>query len=229
MQTAPGMWASSNCSSVRTSTTSTPSSLLSWTWRGVSGVGSTPAVTSGPRLSATIAWKFGGWGPSVASERCDEAVDVGLAQQRVVSALVADRRADLHVHAGPAAHRSAEMTRPDLAAVGQRQQLLVQAAEDPARALVAIDREVGPRDIADEQRVAAEHCPRLVAARAVDERERRVLGTVAGRVQRAHDDGAELELPAIVERLVVVPRARRAGGGGSSRRVAAASRPCPET
>ena len=42
------------------------------------------------------------------------------------------------------------------------------------------------------------------AARGVDERERGVLGAVAGRVQRAHAQRAELELPAVVERLVLV-------------------------
>ena len=63
MQTAPGMWASSNCSSVRTSTTSAPSSRACSTWRGVSGCASTVSSTSGPRLSATMFWKFGGCGP----------------------------------------------------------------------------------------------------------------------------------------------------------------------
>ena len=93
---------------------------------------------------------------------------------------------------------------PHLARVRQRQQRVVQAGEDAARALVALDRQVGPGDVADEQRVAGQHRPRLVAAAAVDERERGVLGPVAGRVQRADDDVAELELPAVVERLVVV-------------------------
>ena len=75
---------------------------------------------------------------------------------------------------------------PHLDVVGQREQLLVQRAEDAARALLLVDREVGARDVADEQRVAGQHRPRLVAARGVDQRERRVLGPVAGRVQRAH-------------------------------------------
>ena len=96
------------------------------------------------------------------------------------------------------------MARPYLAGVRQRQQLLVQGAEDRARALVLVDGEVGPRDVADEQRVAGQHRPRLVAALGVDQRERRVLGPVPGRVQRAHPHAAELELPAVVERLVLV-------------------------
>ncbi len=69
--------------------------------------------------------------------------------------------------------------------LGQREQCVVQRAEDPARPLGLVDRQVGPRDVVDEQRVAGQHGPRLVAAPGVDERERRVLGPVAGRVQGA--------------------------------------------
>ena len=88
--------------------------------------------------------------------------------------------------------------------VGQRQQL-ARAASGRCRARPPlVDREVGPRDVADEQRVARQDRPRLVAAPGVDERERRVLGAVAGRVQRADAHAAELELPAVVERLVLV-------------------------
>ena len=67
MQTAPGMCASSNCRSVRTSTTSAPCARRCSTWRGVSGSSSTPAVTSGPRFMSTTAWKLGGCGPRFAS------------------------------------------------------------------------------------------------------------------------------------------------------------------
>ena len=65
MLSAPGMCASSNCSSVRTSTTSAPSCWACSTCRGLSGCASTVSLTSGPRLSATMFWKFGGCGPSV--------------------------------------------------------------------------------------------------------------------------------------------------------------------
>ena len=98
---------------------------------------------------------------------------------------------------------------PDLRRVGQRQQR-PQRAEHAARALLALDRQVRPRDVADEQRVAGQDRPRLGAARGVGQHERRVLGPVPGRVQRAHAQGAERELPAVVERLVRVARARLA-------------------
>ncbi len=84
------------------------------------------------------------------------------------------------------------MAGPDLAAVGQREQLLRQRAEDAARALGLLHRQVRSRDVADEQRVAGQHRPRLVAAARVDQRERRVLRAVAGSVQRAHAQAAEL-------------------------------------
>ena len=87
---------------------------------------------------------------------------------------------------------------------GSAHELVVERVEDAAGALLLVDREVGPGDVADEQRVAGEDRPRLVRAGAVDERERGVLGPVPGRVQRADRERAELELPAVVERLVVV-------------------------
>ena len=96
------------------------------------------------------------------------------------------------------------MAGPDLAGVGQREHLLVQRAEDVARALGLVDRQVGTRDRADEEGVACQHRPRLVAAAPLDQRERGVLGAMPRRVQRPDRQVAELELPAVVERLVVV-------------------------
>jgi hypothetical protein len=108
---------------------------------------------------------------------------------------------------------------PDLAVLGEAEQLLVQGTEDLARALGLVDREVGPRDVADEQAVAGEDRPRLGAARRVDQGERGVLGPVAGCVQGADHERAERELPAVLERLVRVVGRRegvnvdpRAGG-----------------
>ncbi len=67
IETASRMWASSNCWSVRTSTSRAPATRFCSTCRGASGSSSTPSVSSGPRLSSTIASKFGGCGPSPAS------------------------------------------------------------------------------------------------------------------------------------------------------------------
>jgi hypothetical protein len=49
-----------------------------------------------------------------------------------------------------------------------------------------------------------QHRPRLGPACGVDQREGRVLGAVAGGVDRAHRDAAEPQLPAVIEGLVLV-------------------------
>ena len=132
--------------------------------------------------------------------------------------LVPDRRGDLHVHPRPAAQRAAEVPGPDLALARQRQQRVAQRAEHAPRALLLVDREVGAGDVADEQRVAGQDGPRLGAAGGVDQRERRVLGPVAGRVQRAHDARCRARAPSRRRTARARSRARRAGGRGSSRR-----------
>jgi hypothetical protein len=73
----------------------------------------------------------------------------------------------------------------------------------------SVDREVGPSRLADEQRVAREDEPRLVATRPVDHGERAVLRPVAGRMNRSHDDVAEDDLLSVGERIV---RERSVGG-----------------
>ena len=93
-------------------------------------------------------------------------------------------------------------------APGNAQQFVVQRGEHAVGALLAVDREVGPRDVADEQAVTGQHCPWLGPAGRVGERERCVLGAMAGGVQRAHADAPELELPAIVKGVVLILRAR---------------------
>ena len=82
-----------------------------------------------------------------------------------------------------------------------------QAVEEALRSLPCFDREVRPPGVADEERVAGEDEPWLVAARAVDHREAAVLGPVARRVDRAEDDLADLDLCPVVERLVREGRA----------------------
>ena len=72
------------------------------------------------------------------------------------------------------------------------------------RALDRLAREVGPRRVADQQRVAGDDEPRLVAAGAVDHLEAAVLGPVAGRVHDSEHDLAQRDLLAVLERLVRV-------------------------
>ncbi len=128
---------------------------------------------------------------------------VVILEQRVVEApLEADRRRRLRAHRG-AAERSGDMARIDLDAVAELGQP-AQAVEEPLGARDRLDGEIGPRGVADEQRVAGEHEPRLRAARAVDDGERAVLRPVTGRVDRPDDDVAELDLCPVHERLVRV-------------------------
>ena len=109
--------------------------------------------------------------------------------------------------------------------------------EEPLGALARLDREVGPRRVADEERVAGEDDPRIGAARAVADREAAVLRPVAGRVDAAQDDVAERRSRAVLDRVVRVlgvrggmdahrdRRARaRAGRGRRGGRRACASR-----
>jgi hypothetical protein len=135
-------------------------------------------------------------------------VPIALGECVVVTALEADRGRRLRAHRGTA-ERACDVAGVHLDAVAELDEA-VQRVEEPLGARRRLDREVGARRVADEEGVAGEHEPRLVAAGAVDDGERAVLGPVPGRVQRAQDDPAELDLGAVFERLV---RERRPGGG----------------
>jgi hypothetical protein len=121
-----------------------------------------------------------------------------------VAALEADRRGGLEVDRGAPAERSAQVPGPDLDLVVERQQPLVQGAEHHSGALAGLDRQVGPGDVADEQRVAAEQRPGRAAAAGVAQQEGGVLGPVPGRVHGLDRQVAELQHPAVGERLVRV-------------------------
>ena len=69
-------------------------------------------------------------------------------------------------------------------------------------AVARLDREVRPRGVTNEERVASEHEPGLVCTGPVDDRECAVLGPMPGRVQRPDDDVAEYDLRSVPERLV---------------------------
>ena len=230
LHTAPGMWASSNCRSVRTSTSSAPSPLADLELaRGQRLRGRRRRPRSGPRLMPTIAWKFGGCGPS-----CDVVRATKRSSSVAPSSALCARSKPIVEETfmsipGPPHSEPPRWPGQTSHVVGQRQQRVVQRAEDAARALLLVDREVGPGDVADEQRVAGQHRPRLGAARGVDQRERRVLGPVAracaargrGRCRarapsRRRTARARSRAPASRWMWIVAP-------------VAAARRPWPET
>ena len=143
----------------------------------------TPAATSGPRLIATIFSKFGGCSPSWAiaaprtpPRRGSQARGCGGARSRSSSRSSGSsgRRRTSSRRGGPARPR----TRREGRAASCRDRRL-------AAPSATLDREIGAGDVSDEQAVAAQHGPRLLAALGVDQQEGRVLGAVAGGVQRA--------------------------------------------
>ena len=93
------------------------------------------------------------------------------------------------------------MPRVDLGLVRQPGEAL-QRAEEALGALAGVDREVRPRGVADQQRVAGQQV-------AVDE-EAGVLGPVARRVHHLHGQRADGDLVAVLERLA---RVRDVGQG----------------
>src|ERR671924_598648 len=139
----------------------------------------------------------------VAGQLADELVLLLDPEQRVEAALEAERRARLLAHPRAAAERAADVSRPDLEEVLVLQQPPERAVQ-VAGALLGLDGQVGPRHVADEERVAGQDEPRALVAASVLDEEREVLGPVAGR-----PDGGDARLPdldrrSLLERLVVV-------------------------
>ena len=90
-----------------------------------------------------------------------------------------------------------------LDAVGELEQA-VERVEEPFGALGGADRKVGPGGVADEERVARQHEPRLIAARGVGHGQAAVLGAVAGRVDHAERDRADLDRVTVDHRIARV-------------------------
>src|ERR671922_172937 len=116
----------------------------------------------------------------VAGQLADELVLLLDPEQRVEAALEAERRARLPAHPRAAAERAADVSRPDLEEVLVLQQPPERAVQ-VAGALLGLDGQVGPRHVADEERVAGQDEPRALVAASVLDEEREVLGPVAGR------------------------------------------------
>ena len=92
-----------------------------------------------------------------------------------------------------------------LHAVAEREQP-AKRMEESLGALAGIHSEVRAGHISDEEGVSGQDEPRVGSARAVDHRDRAVLGPVAGRVEAAQDDVAERDLGPVCERVVRVLR-----------------------
>ena len=208
---APATWPAANASAVRTSSTVASASET--------GAGAGEAARKGPRFSSTIRSMFGGRGVAVPTVAVDEFVDGRDREQRVSAPLGADRRARVGAHPG-AAERAGDVAGVDGDVVGELEQA-VQRVEEPLRALAGLDREIGPGDRADEERVAGQQG-------AVDE-EAAVLGPVAGRVQAADALRADGDLVAVRERVVRDTRRSASACTDTGMPCSSASRPWPET
>ena len=170
------------------------------------GAHATSASGRPARLAATIAACCSGAGGMSWSSACDERV-LGVELQRaVVAALEADRR-DRVGRQAAAADRAGVVRRVQHEVVGQRQQPLGQRAVQRARHLLdgvlAVGVQVGAAGVADQQRVAGQHEPRLVAARVVGDEVGVMRERVAGRGDRLHLGVAELDDLAVGERVML--------------------------
>ena len=146
-------------------------------------------------------------GCEVGVRELHERVHRHLGEHRVEAALEAERGGGLGRHAA-AAQRAGDVAGEELDAVVELAQALVQRAVERRSAFVARDREVGPPAVADEQRVARQHEPGLVAARAVGDDDAAVLRAVPGRVEDVERDVADLDAVAVAQRPVLVDRVR---------------------
>ena len=158
-------------------------------------------------------------GGQVAGERPHEGRLVLARQQPVEAALEPDRRARLLAHAGAAAERAADMPGPHLREVAESEEALHRGVQ-PARALLLVDREIGPGDIADEERVARDDEPGLRATALVRDQVGGVLGPVARRRERGDRDLPDPHRVPVGQRLVREVDARRGGDvDGRARRL----------
>ena len=105
-QIEPSMWTSSNCRSVRTSTSIAPSSRLSCDLVRIERRRLDAGRDERSAVDLDDALEVRRLRPELRERLRDELVLVVDRERGVVPLLVADRRADLHVHPGAAAHRA---------------------------------------------------------------------------------------------------------------------------
>ena len=95
------------------------------------------------------------------------------------------------------------MARIDLHAVAELHQS-PERVKETLCSLARVDRQVGSRGIADEQRITRQDEPRLSGPRAVDHGEAAVLGPMPGCVDASEHDLAEGDLAAVLENVVQI-------------------------
>ena len=216
------MWPSAKLAPSRTSST----------WASAAGCATVRAggavAQQRPAVQLDDARHRGRLGCEVGVRELHERVHGHLGEHRVEAPLEAERGGRLGRHAA-AAERAGDVAGEELDAVVEPAQPLVQRAVERRRALVARDREVGPPAVADEQRVAGQDEPRLVAARAVGDDDAAVLRAVARACGRRR---ARCCRPRCDRRRAAAGARRRRSrsrGSRSSSRAAGPGSPWPET
>ena len=161
---------------------------------------------------------FAGRGAATAAPRGE--VVRRRTERTVEAALEADRRRALRAQRG-AAQRSGDVSREDLDAVAERGSR--RSCGTPLGALVRVDGEVGTSGIADEQRVAREDEPWLVARERSTTAKQQCSGRWPG-VCRTRRATSPSSIVAVRERLVREGRPARSGRGSGRRARARAGR-----
>jgi hypothetical protein len=142
---------------------------------------------------------FGGLGADTAA---DSATNTAMSD---VSAGLKRRSKPIVVEAFEliAAERARDVPGVDLDAVTELDEAS-QRVEQPLRTLARLDREIRPRRIPDEERVAGEHEPRFWRAGRVQHSDAAVLRAVARGMDAAQYDLTERDLVPVLERIVRV-------------------------
>ena len=146
--------------------------------------------------------RFGGFGAADRGGLGDERPDVRDLERGVEAPLEADRRRRLRAHR-LAAEGAGDVAGEHLDPVRELEQA-VERVEEPFGALGGADCKVGPGGVADEERVAGQHEPRLIAAGGIGHGQAAVLGAMAGSVDHAERDRADLDRIAVDHRIARV-------------------------
>ena len=139
-------------------------------------------------------------------------------QQRVVAALEADRGAGLSAQVVPAAQRTADVGRPHLHLIADPGELAQRGVQSMG-SVSGLVGEIGAGDVTDEQRVAGEQQPRLVASREIADREGQVLGamTRTWRRRRILKSPTTISSPAVYAVGILAVGIGPAGAGAGRR------------
>src|SRR5579885_1645831 len=129
----------------------------------------------------------------------NEGITRARGYSRVMLALKANGRASFRIHAAPT-ERTGHVGRVDLHAVIKLEQTIKDAVVERVGPLFASDGKVGAGYIADEERIAGQHQPGVVAPARIGDREGDMLRAMAGRMDDAQAHDAKSQFAAVTRR-----------------------------